>query len=147
MAGEADGHPLAGGGVASPTTSAVAERHIIRTCGNKLNVLSGDDAMTFPVLCLGGRGVISTTGNVIPKGFSDMVRATRKGNIEEGRRLHHHYSDLFDAMFYETNPIPVKTALQLMGRFPPEFRLPMCEMQPENKKRLAAVLQRYGLTA
>jgi 4-hydroxy-tetrahydrodipicolinate synthase len=120
---------------------------IIQRCGDRLNVLSGDDALTFPILCLGGKGVISTAGNVVPAEVAELVTATRGGDIERGRRLHYQLLEIFNVLYIETNPIPVKTALALMGKIEESFRLPLCEMRPETRKKLEASLRRYELVA
>lgn len=114
---------------------------LIRLCGDRLAVISGDDFSTFPMLALGGRGVISVTANISPKMVADMCNAWGKGDIAKAKQLHYKLEPLNAAMFIETNPIPVKTALALMGRIREEFRLPLCEMSPVNKEKLKGVLK------
>ncbi len=114
---------------------------LIRLCGDRLAVISGDDFSTFPMLALGGRGVISVTGNIAPKMVADMCNAWEKGDIAKAKQLHYKLEPLNAAMFIETNPIPVKTALALMGRVKEEFRLPLCEMSAANKEKLKGVLK------
>jgi len=114
---------------------------LIRLCGDRLAVISGDDFSTFPMLALGGRGVISVTANVSPKMVADMCNAWEKGDIAKAKQLHYKLEPLNAAMFIETNPIPVKTALALMGRIKEEFRLPLCEMSAANKEKLKGVLK------
>ncbi len=118
---------------------------IIRLCGERITVISGDDFTTFPLLCLGGKGVISVTANIAPKDVADMCNAWFKGDIADARRLHYKLEPLNQAMFIETNPIPVKTALAMMGKIAEEFRLPLCEMAEANKEKLKKVLKDYGL--
>ncbi|MGE5895028.1 MAG: 4-hydroxy-tetrahydrodipicolinate synthase [bacterium] len=118
---------------------------VIRLCGNRIAVISGDDFTTFPLIMLGGKGVISVSGNVMPKETAQMCAAALSGRIEEARKLHYHLEPLNKAMFIETNPIPVKTALALMGRIAEEFRLPLCEMAAGNKEKLKEVLKSYKL--
>lgn len=108
-------------------------------------VLSGDDFTTLPMLAIGGHGVISVTSNVVPKEMSAMVRAYRSGAHEEALKLHFALAPLHRAMFLETNPIPVKTALAMMGQMKEEFRLPLVKMSEANRERLALVLTSYGL--
>jgi len=118
---------------------------IIRLCGDRLVVLSGDDFTTFPLLALGGRGVISVTANVAPADVSAMCRAWMEGDHDRARELHFKLEPLNKAMFLETNPIPVKTALSMMGRIREEFRLPLCPMSDENKERLRKALVEYNI--
>lgn len=114
---------------------------IIRLCGDRIAVISGDDFTTFPLLALGGTGVISVTANVAPKDVADMCSAWHSGDIQKARQLHYKLEPLNSAMFIETNPIPAKTALSMMGKIKEEFRLPLCEMSKENKEKLTKVLK------
>ena len=114
---------------------------IIRLCGNRITVLSGDDFTTLPLMALGGKGTISVTANVAPRLVSQMCELWEKGRFDEARKLHFKLEPLNAAMFIETNPIPVKTALALMGKIQEEFRLPLCEMAPANREKLKAVLK------
>jgi 4-hydroxy-tetrahydrodipicolinate synthase len=113
---------------------------VIRLCGNRITVISGDDFTTLPLLALGGRGVISVTANVVPKDVSMMCSLWLKGQHDRARAIHYKLEPLNTAMFIETNPIPVKTALAMMGKIHEEFRLPLCEMYPANKDKLRKVL-------
>jgi 4-hydroxy-tetrahydrodipicolinate synthase len=128
---------------ASGNMAQVSE--IIRLCGDKITVLSGDDSTTFTLMALGGKGTISVTANVVPREVSEMCKAMLEGRIEDARRLHYKLEPLNKAMFIETNPIPVKTALSMMGKISEEMRLPLCPMGDENRKKLKSVLQDYGL--
>ncbi len=118
---------------------------IIRLCGDKITVLSGDDFTTFPLLALGGKGVISVTANVAPRDVAEMCNSWFRGDIDTARSLHYKLEPLNSAMFLETNPIPVKTALTMMVRISEEFRLPLCEMSESNKEKLRKVLTDYRL--
>jgi 4-hydroxy-tetrahydrodipicolinate synthase len=118
---------------------------VIRLCGDRITVLSGDDFTTFPLIVLGGKGVISVSANVAPGDVAGMCSALEEGDIEEARRLHYKLEPINKAMFIETNPIPVKTALSMMGRIQEELRLPLCPMSVENKERLRKALMDYGL--
>jgi 4-hydroxy-tetrahydrodipicolinate synthase len=118
---------------------------VIRLCGNKITVLSGDDFTTLPLMALGGKGVISVTANVAPKLVSQMCSFWEKGKFDEARKLHYKLEPLNASMFIETNPIPVKTALALMGKIREEFRLPLCEMAPANREKLKKVLRELKL--
>lgn len=103
-------------------------------------VLSGDDNLTFPIIALGGEGVISVASNIIPKALSDMVNLALRGSWEEARRCHHQLLPLFKALFLETNPIPIKTALAMKGMIKEVFRLPLCAMEPGNREKLKKIL-------
>jgi 4-hydroxy-tetrahydrodipicolinate synthase len=118
---------------------------IVKLAGDKITLLAGDDIVTLPVLSLGGKGVVSVVANVAPRDTADMLNAWEKGNIEKTRELYYRLFPLFQAMFYETNPIPVKTSLALMGKIQNELRLPLCPMAPANLERLKKALQDYGL--
>jgi len=108
-------------------------------------VLSGEDALTLPMMALGAKGVISVAANVVPKHMAMMVKSFLDGNLEESRKIHFKLFPLFKALFYETNPIPIKTALGMMGKIDPQLRLPLCEMRKENAERLRRVLTDIGI--
>jgi 4-hydroxy-tetrahydrodipicolinate synthase len=118
---------------------------IIRLCGDKISVISGDDFTTFSLMLLGGKGTISVSANVAPRDVSGMCNALLEGNIEEARKLHYKLEPLNKGMFIETNPISVKTALSLMGRIEEEMRLPLCTMSSKNRDELKNILINYGL--
>jgi len=104
-------------------------------------VLSGDDGLTLPMLALGAHGVVSTTSNVAPAQMSAITRAFRTGDLEGARKAHYDLQAVMPALFIESNPIPVKTALHLLGRIPDAaLRLPLTPMQKENRERLEAAL-------
>jgi len=113
---------------------------VLRLCGDRITVISGDDFTTLPLLALGGKGVISVSANVAPRAVSQMCFFWMKGQYDKARAIHFKLEPLNTAMFIETNPIPVKTALALMGKIQEEFRLPLCEMAPANKEKLRKVL-------
>ena len=118
---------------------------IIQSCGERLVVLSGDDALTLPMMALGAKGVITVTANIVPSDMASMVDAWLAGKLEEARRLHYKMYPLFTALFYETNPIPVKQALAFMGKTRSDVRLPLTSMANESKEKLAVVMKDYGL--
>ena len=118
---------------------------LIRLCGDRLALYSGDDFTTFTMLSLGGKGVISVTANIVPKDVAEMWNSWDKGNIDKARELHYKLEPLNAAMFIETNPIPVKTALAMMGKMDENFRLPLCSMSAAAKEKLRAVLKDAGL--
>jgi 4-hydroxy-tetrahydrodipicolinate synthase len=110
-----------------------------------IQILSGEDSLTFAILTLGGTGVVSVAANVIPKQVAEMVAMTLQGKLDKGRQIHERYFDLFKNLFIETNPIPVKTALQKMGMYNGEMRLPMCELSAANEEKLEKTLKACGL--
>ena len=110
-----------------------------------ITVLSGDDSLTLPLMSIGGTGVISVVANIVPGDVKKMVNAFAQGRMAEAQRRHRKLFPLCRAMFYETNPIPVKTAMQLLGRLNGEMRLPLSAMTPEKKKMLQAAMDAYGL--
>jgi 4-hydroxy-tetrahydrodipicolinate synthase len=110
-----------------------------------ITVLSGDDSLALPMMAIGGRGVISVVANIVPRDMADMVDAFLNGNIEAARELHYKMLPLCKAMFYETNPIPVKAAMGILKKINPEWRLPLCPPQPDTIKKIKVVLKSYGL--
>lgn len=128
-------------GIKEATGDMKQASELIRLCGDRLTVLSGDDFTTLPLLALGGHGAISVTANVAPKDSAEMYNAWANGDIVKARELHYKLEPINSAMFIETNPIPVKTALVMMGKIKEEFRLPLCEMSKANKEKLKGVLK------
>ncbi len=118
---------------------------LIRLCGRDFDVISGDDFTTLPLLSIGGVGAISVTANVVPGDAAAMFDAFFAGKREEALKLHYKMEPLHGLMFIETNPIPVKTALAMMGKVSEEFRLPLCPMADANKDKLKKALKDYGL--
>ena len=113
----------------------------IAQCDPGFAVLSGDDALTLPMLALGGRGVISTTSNVAPRQMASIVRAYFGGDVARAQAAHYELLALMQVLFVETNPIPVKSALHILGRIPdPGLRLPLTTLTKANRERLEAVL-------
>ncbi|MFA5110935.1 MAG: 4-hydroxy-tetrahydrodipicolinate synthase [Desulfobaccales bacterium] len=117
----------------------------LELCGDKITVLSGDDFTTLPLMCVGGMGVISVVSNVAPGDMAGMCNAFLKGDLAGAKALHYKMWPLTEAMFYETNPVPVKTAVKLMGKCTGEVRQPLCPMSPANEDKLRQVMQKYGL--
>ena len=117
--------------------------HILNLCD--ITVLSGDDSLTLPILSVGGSGVVSVVANILPDEVSEMVSKFSKGMVKESRELHKKLFPICRAMFIETNPIPVKTAMKMIGRLNGEMRLPLCEMSDEHEKQLFKALKEYGL--
>ncbi len=131
-------------GIKEATGCMKQATEIIRLCGNKFLLLSVDDFTCFTSMVLGGKGVISAAANVAPKEMADMMKAALNGNWEKGRKLHLKLFPLFKAMFLETNPVPAKMALYLMGKIAsPEVRLPLTQMSEANTAKLKEILAEY----
>lgn len=110
-----------------------------------IEVLSGDDALTLPMMAVGAVGVISVASNLVPRRVADMVHHALAGRWAEARALHYALYPLFADLFIDTNPIPVKTALAMMGKIEEVFRLPLCEMSEPLRKRLTETLKKSGV--
>jgi len=119
---------------------------VLRLCGDRITVISGDDFTTYTLMALGGKGVISVSANVAPRDVSAMCKAFKKGDLDGARKMHFKLEPLNKAMFIETNPIPAKTSLSMMGKIEEEFRLPLCSMSDENKGKLRKILINYGIS-
>ncbi len=132
-------------GIKEASGSLVQVSEIIDSCGPDFEVISGEDALTWPILAIGGKGVISVTANLVPGKFAKLVQAARSGDVETAKTLHYELLKLNDIMFIETNPIPVKAALALMGRIENEFRPPLCAPTEEHLAQLQAILAAYAL--
>ncbi len=117
---------------------------IVKGAPSYFSVLSGDDAMALPLIAVGGSGCISVVANEVPKEFSDMLRYALDGNFEKAKAMHYKLLDLMNVNFIESNPIPVKTALSLMGKIEEVFRLPLTKMSEKNKEVLIGVLKDGG---
>jgi len=120
---------------------------VVALCPDDFCVLSGDDALTLPLLAVGGDGVISTTANVAPAAMVDLVRSFRSGDPARSLEVHQRLLPLFDALFCETNPIPVKAALSSLGLVSDEIRLPLTPLGEAHRERLRVVLKEMGISA
>jgi len=118
---------------------------ILRQVPSDFLVFSGDDSLTFPLIALGGRGLISVASNEIPAEMTRLVQAALSGDFAEARRLHFRYLPLMDINFVESNPIPVKAAMAEMGLLQPSWRLPLVAPKAENRERIRAVLESLDL--
>jgi 4-hydroxy-tetrahydrodipicolinate synthase len=118
---------------------------ILNSVPDDFVVLSGDDAITLPLIALGGRGVISVVSNEIPAEMSEMVRLAVRGNIWGAREIHRRFHPLMEVNFVESNPGPVKTAMAAMGLMEPVWRLPLVAPKRENRERILGVLNSLGL--
>ncbi len=127
------------------TGSTNVATEIINLCGDKMEVLSGDDLTFFPLLSVGAKGVISVTANVVPGKMAEMYRAFTSGDFQRAAEIHRELYPLSKVLFIDTNPIPVKTALAMMGRMEKEFRLPLCPTTPEKEAVIEKTLKEFGV--
>jgi 4-hydroxy-tetrahydrodipicolinate synthase len=118
---------------------------VILACGPEFTVLSGDDNLTLPLMAVGGRGVISVVGNFLAREVADVTHAALEGDWKRARDLHLKLYPVCKAMFIETNPIPVKEAMAMLGMIRAEWRLPMCPMSPANREKLRQALVQAGV--
>ena len=128
---------------ASGNISAIAQ--LAAECGDSLDIYSGNDDQIVPILSLGGKGVISVLSNVVPKETHDICRLWFEGKTAESAKLQLDLLKLANTLFCEVNPVPVKTAMSLMGFCSDEMRLPLCEMEDSNKSKLISVLKEYSI--
>ncbi|MDO8518600.1 MAG: 4-hydroxy-tetrahydrodipicolinate synthase [Deltaproteobacteria bacterium] len=132
-------------GIKEASGSLEQIKKIIETTPKKFTVLSGEDSQTFDILSLGGRGAISVTANVVPKDCALQWDYFKSGKMKEAQALTTKLNPLHDAMFFETNPIPVKAALAMMGLIKEEYRLPLVPISEGNREKLKKVLRDFGL--
>ncbi|MBW2231320.1 MAG: 4-hydroxy-tetrahydrodipicolinate synthase [Deltaproteobacteria bacterium] len=121
--------------------------HVAASCPEDFALLSGDDSMTLPLLAVGGKGCISTSSNVVPREMCALVNAWKAGQPGRALEIHQQLMPLFDILFCETNPIPLKAALHLMGRIGPEIRLPLTPLTEPNRERLQVALKDLGIVS
>jgi 4-hydroxy-tetrahydrodipicolinate synthase len=127
------------------TGSLQQASEILALCGDQIDVLSGDDFITFPMMACGAKGVISVLANIMPKAVASLTDAYFAGDLATARKLHLDTLKISNAMFIESNPVPVKTALGLMGKCSDEVRLPLAPMGAANKAKLEAIMKEYKL--
>jgi 4-hydroxy-tetrahydrodipicolinate synthase len=132
-------------GIKEASGDLVKCSRIVNETDDGFCLLSGEDALNLPILCVGGVGAISVTSNILPNKVSALTTAWKTGDLSTARKIHFELLEINDIMFVETNPIPVKTALAMMGKVQEVFRLPLCPMDKENRSRLEAAMERYGL--
>jgi 4-hydroxy-tetrahydrodipicolinate synthase len=120
---------------------------VIQLCGPEFDVLSGDDIFTLALMAIGGKGIISVVSNVAPGDMAAMVDAFVAGDLKKAQALHYRLAPLIDAMFIETNPVPVKEALCMMGKIAGDVRLPLCALSEKNREALKKAMRDYGLIA
>jgi len=128
---------------ASGNISHITE--VLEKCPKDFSVLSGDDPLTYSIMCLGGRGAISVASNLVPREVSEMIHLLLEGEYKQAREIHFRLIPLFRDLFIETNPIPVKEALKMMGRSSGSIRLPLFELEDENRALLRNRLKGMGL--
>ena len=127
------------------TGSLQQASEILALCGDKIDVFSGDDFITFPMMACGAKGVISVLANIMPKAVGDLTDAFFAGDLATARRIHLETLKIGNAMFMESNPVPVKSALGLMGKCSDEVRLPLAPLSDANRAKLAVIMKEYGL--
>ncbi|MCZ6469176.1 MAG: 4-hydroxy-tetrahydrodipicolinate synthase [Candidatus Dadabacteria bacterium] len=132
-------------GVKEATGSIPQASKIFHLCAKDFLLLSGEDSINLPLLAIGGRGFITVTANIAPKDVADLYNHFNNGEFEKARDLHYKLLPLNEALFIETNPIPVKAALSMMDKIKYEYRLPLSEMTPGHYEELKTVLSDYGL--
>jgi 4-hydroxy-tetrahydrodipicolinate synthase len=132
-------------GIKEASGNLVQATEIVRDAPEGFALLSGEDAMNYPIMAIGGRGCISVTANIIPKALSEHIHTCLKGDFINAAKQHQNLLKLHQAMFIETNPIPVKEALHMMGMLQLEFRLPMCPLMDNNREILHNILKEYKL--
>lgn len=131
--------------VKEATASMIRALEIVELCGDRMTLLSGDDFTVLPFIACGGKGVISVSSNIVPKLMSDLVKASRANDLVKARGLQVKLGNLHRLLFVESNPIPVKRALNLMKKMGPEIRAPLTQMTDANSARLEAEMKKLGL--
>ena len=132
-------------GVKEASGSLIQASKILYLCGRDFLLYSGEDALNFPLLAIGARGFITVTANVAPRDVADLYEFYIKGEIDKARDMHYRLLPLNDALFIETNPIPVKAALSMMDKIAYEYRYPLCQMSEKNYEELKTALTDYGI--
>lgn len=132
-------------GVKEASGSLDQMSRIKQLCPKDFELISGDDSLTLPILSIGGTGIISVVANIVPGDVANLVAEFEKGNLKKAQEIHYKLLPLIKTIFIETNPIPVKTAMGLLGMCEPDLRLPMSEMLPDNLEKLNKALRDYGL--
>lgn len=132
-------------GIKEASGSLTQIGEVINLCGDDFVLLSGDDIITLPILALGGKGVISVVSNVAPADVVAMIDAFENGDLKRARELHYKLAPLVGALFVETNPVPVKAALAMMGKIEYDVRLPLCRMSEASYEKLRKAMLNYGL--
>ena len=137
-------HPLING-VKEASGSTDLVLRTLDACGDELNIWSGNDGQIVPIMALGGKGVISVLANLCPEVTAELTAACLRGDYETAASMQKHYMALIDALFCEVNPIPVKTAMNLMGLGVGPLRMPLCQLDDEKKEQLMSALHQKNL--
>lgn len=132
-------------GIKEASASLVQATEIIKNTGTSFHLFSGEDALNYPLYAIGAKGAISVTCNLLPKKCAEQYEAIKKGDFEKALHIHNELFELNNVLFVETNPIPVKAALALMGHLDEEYRLPLVKISSKNRETLKAVLQKNGI--
>ena len=132
-------------GVKEAAGSLQQMQEMITACGPNFSVLSGDDFFTFPLMCIGGHGIISVASNVAPAAVAELVDTINAGKFKKAKELHYKLTPLVSSLFIETNPAPVKAALAMMGKIQYEIRLPLVKLSDANYEKLKQALKTFGL--
>ena len=133
-------------GIKEATADLNQISEVIRLCPPDFSVLSGDDFTSMPTVLIGGTGVISVTSNVAPRDMAEMMEAALAGDVAKAKQMHYKLFPLMQAMFYDTNPVPAKKSLELMGKIKSGTpRLPLCSIDDDSLARLKGALSAYGL--
>jgi 4-hydroxy-tetrahydrodipicolinate synthase len=132
-------------GMKEASGNLVQASEIVRDSEPGFVLLSGEDALNFPMAAIGAKGCISVVANVLPGKVAAMIQHSLDGNMEEARKLHLELLEFSNAMFLETNPIPVKETLAMMGMIDNEIRLPLTNMEGDNVEKLKTVLEKYQI--
>jgi 4-hydroxy-tetrahydrodipicolinate synthase len=132
-------------GIKEASGSLQSISKIINDCGKEFTVLSGDDPLLWPILAIGGKGVISVTANILPTKIVAMCKAAAKGNIKDAQSIYYELMDINDTLFIDTNPMPVKAALHLMGKIESEVRAPLVRLSSNHLEKLKKVMISHGL--
>ncbi|HOY10864.1 MAG TPA: 4-hydroxy-tetrahydrodipicolinate synthase, partial [Candidatus Omnitrophota bacterium] len=132
-------------GVKEASGSLAQMQDVMRLCPKGFLLLSGDDALLLPVLSIGGKGVISVAANIVPQDVAQIITTYADGQLQKAQAMSYKLLPLVQALFLETNPIPIKTAMGLMGLCSDELRLPLCPMTDSNKDKLKNTLKEFGL--
>lgn len=132
-------------GIKEASGSLVQATEIIKNTDASFHLFSGEDALNYPLYAIGAKGAISVTCNLLPKKCAEQYEAIQKGDFEKALQIHQELFELNNVLFIETNPIPVKAALALMGHLDEEYRLPLVKISSKNRETLKSVLQKNGL--